>query len=167
MHYCRIVAPLAREDGFGQADLCQGVVFVIVLLMALAASASRATCARTSSAPQQTSNAIAFDRHHSQFRRRADRWRPRGRSLRTRCSLHEGKSSAGETVLSIPEDTSLYYLSGTICPTRLFSFTLGRPGTRQDDGRRNPGNRKTSAALSFVVEPDVPGFWDARLWRRF
>jgi hypothetical protein len=35
------------------------------------------------------------------------------------------KASAGESVLSVPEDTSLYFLSGTYCPTRVFSFTPG------------------------------------------
>jgi len=41
------------------------------------------------------------------------------------------KNAAGETVLSVPEDTSLYFLSGTQCPTRVFSFTPGivAPGT--------------------------------------
>ena len=35
------------------------------------------------------------------------------------------KAAAGESVLSVPEDTSLYFLSGTYCPTRVFSFTPG------------------------------------------
>jgi hypothetical protein len=35
------------------------------------------------------------------------------------------KASVGQTVLSIPEDTSLYFLSGTYCPTRVFLFTPG------------------------------------------
>ena len=35
------------------------------------------------------------------------------------------KAAAGESVLSIPEDTSLYFLSGTHCPTRLFAFAPG------------------------------------------
>jgi hypothetical protein len=35
------------------------------------------------------------------------------------------KAAAGESVLSIPEDTSLYFLSGTVCPTRAFQFTPG------------------------------------------
>jgi hypothetical protein len=41
------------------------------------------------------------------------------------------KNAAGESVLSVPEDTSLYFLSGTYCPTRVFSFTPGivAPGT--------------------------------------
>ena len=43
--------------------------------------------------------------------------------------------SAGEEVLSIPEDTSLYFLSGTICPTRVFQFSPGAlaPGKMVDD----------------------------------
>jgi hypothetical protein len=35
------------------------------------------------------------------------------------------KAAIGESVLSVPEDTSLYFLSGTYCPTRVFSFTPG------------------------------------------
>jgi hypothetical protein len=35
------------------------------------------------------------------------------------------KASQGEYVLSVPEDTSLYFLSETECPTRLFAFTPG------------------------------------------
>ncbi len=35
------------------------------------------------------------------------------------------KAAAGESVLSIPEDTSLYFLSGTLCPTRVYQFTPG------------------------------------------
>ena len=31
----------------------------------------------------------------------------------------------GEAVLSVPEDTSLYFLSGVPCPTRVFTFTPG------------------------------------------
>ena len=35
------------------------------------------------------------------------------------------KASLGQSVLSVPEDTSLYFLSGTHCPTRLCVFTPG------------------------------------------
>ncbi len=35
------------------------------------------------------------------------------------------KSARGEMVLSVPEDTSLYFLSGTHCPTRVFQFSPG------------------------------------------
>jgi hypothetical protein len=44
------------------------------------------------------------------------------------------KASVGESVLSVPEDTSLYFLSGTYCPTRVFSFTPGivAPGKMTD-----------------------------------
>ena len=45
------------------------------------------------------------------------------------------KASFGKSVLSVPEDTSLYFLSGTYCPTRVFSFTPGvlAPGKMTDD----------------------------------
>jgi len=37
----------------------------------------------------------------------------------------KAKAALGEVVLSVPEDTSLYFFSGTYCPTRVFSFTPG------------------------------------------
>ena len=45
------------------------------------------------------------------------------------------KSAKGEMVLSVPEDTSLYFLSGTPCPTRVFAFTPGLlvPGKMTDE----------------------------------
>jgi len=45
------------------------------------------------------------------------------------------KAALGKSVLSVPEDTSLYFLSGTYCPTRVFSFTPGvlAPGKMTDD----------------------------------
>jgi hypothetical protein len=45
------------------------------------------------------------------------------------------KAAVGESVLSVPEDTSLYFLSGTYCPTRVYSFTPGAvaPGKMTDD----------------------------------
>jgi hypothetical protein len=35
------------------------------------------------------------------------------------------KAALGESVLSVPEDTSLYFLSDTYCPTRVFMFLPG------------------------------------------
>jgi hypothetical protein len=45
------------------------------------------------------------------------------------------KASLGKSVLSVPEDTSLYFLSGTYCPTRVYLFTPGAlaPGKMTDD----------------------------------
>ncbi|HEV7969216.1 MAG TPA: hypothetical protein VGP19_16675 [Candidatus Acidoferrales bacterium] len=45
------------------------------------------------------------------------------------------KAARGQSVLSVPEDTSLYFLSGTVCPTRVFSFTPGvlAPGKMTND----------------------------------
>ncbi|HLZ13405.1 MAG TPA: hypothetical protein VKP58_12530 [Candidatus Acidoferrum sp.] len=49
--------------------------------------------------------------------------------------LMKEKASEGQSVLSIPEDTSLYFLSNTYCPTRVFSFTPGSlaPGKMIND----------------------------------
>ena len=35
------------------------------------------------------------------------------------------KAALGQSVLSVPEDTSLYFLSGTYAPTRVYLFTPG------------------------------------------
>jgi hypothetical protein len=45
------------------------------------------------------------------------------------------KNARGEAVLSVPEDTSLYFLSGINCPLRVFAFTPGLvvPGKMTDD----------------------------------
>jgi hypothetical protein len=45
------------------------------------------------------------------------------------------QNARGEAVLSVPEDTSLYFLSGVDCPLRVFAFTPGLvvPGKMTDD----------------------------------
>ncbi len=45
------------------------------------------------------------------------------------------KAAQGQSVLSVPEDTSLYFLAGTECPTRVFAFTPGvlAPGKMVDE----------------------------------
>ena len=49
----------------------------------------------------------------------------RAEQYRAAISFMREKSGRGEYVLSVPEDTSLYFLSGTHSPTRLFAFTPG------------------------------------------
>ena len=45
------------------------------------------------------------------------------------------KAAMGEAVMSVPEDTSLYFLAGTECPTRVYQFTPGSlaPGKMTDE----------------------------------
>ena len=45
------------------------------------------------------------------------------------------KAAQGESILSVPEDTSLYFLSGVDCPTRVCAFTPGlvAPGKMTDE----------------------------------
>jgi hypothetical protein len=59
------------------------------------------------------------------------------------------KAALGQSVLSVPEDTSLYFLSGTYCPTRVFSFTPGvlAPGKMTDDIIREIGQKPVSYLL--------------------
>jgi hypothetical protein len=44
---------------------------------------------------------------------------------KTAIQFMKEKADLGQTVLSVPEDTSLYFLSGTVCPTRVFLFIPG------------------------------------------
>ena len=59
-------------------------------------------------------------------------------------SFMKEKSSVGESILSVPEDTSLYFLSGTECPTRLFFFTPGilAPGRMTEEVIQQIENRR-------------------------
>ena len=59
------------------------------------------------------------------------------------------KNAQGEAVLSIPEDTSLYFLSGTHCPTRLVAFTPGvvAPGKMTDEVIREVEQRNVRYVL--------------------
>jgi hypothetical protein len=56
-------------------------------------------------------------------------------NYRAAIQFMKGKASLGKSVLSVPEDTSLYFLSGTYCPTRVFSLTPGvlAPGKMTDE----------------------------------
>jgi uncharacterized membrane protein len=56
-------------------------------------------------------------------------------SYKTAIQFMKEKADLGKTVLSVPEDTSLYFLSGTYCPTRIFLFIPGAiaPGKMTDE----------------------------------
>jgi Dolichyl-phosphate-mannose-protein mannosyltransferase len=56
-------------------------------------------------------------------------------SYATAIDFMKGAKARGQAVLSIPEDTSLYFLSGTECPTRIIEFTPGvvAPGYMADE----------------------------------
>jgi hypothetical protein len=68
------------------------------------------------------------------------------------------KAAAGETVLSIPEDTSLYFLSGTYCPMRVFSFTPGIVA---------PGKMTEAAIAEIEREPVRYLLWSNRTFAEF
>lgn len=59
------------------------------------------------------------------------------------------KAALGESVLSVPEDTSLYFLSETICPTRVFLFTPGVlvPGKMTDETIHKIDEKKVAYLL--------------------
>jgi hypothetical protein len=59
------------------------------------------------------------------------------------------KASLGQSVLSVPEDTSLYFLSGTYCPTRVYLFAPGAlaPGKMTDDTIREIDQKPVNYVL--------------------
>ncbi len=59
------------------------------------------------------------------------------------------KAERGESVLSVPEDTSLYFLSGVDCPTRVFAFTPGlvSPGKMADELIQEIGQKRVRYLL--------------------
>jgi hypothetical protein len=59
----------------------------------------------------------------------------RAEQYRAAIEFMKQKSALGEYVLSVPEDQSLYFLSGTNCPTRVTAFTPGMvaPGKMTDE----------------------------------
>jgi hypothetical protein len=59
----------------------------------------------------------------------------RAENYRSAINFMRAKNALGEYVLSVPEDTSLYFLSGTHSPSRVFAFTPGivAPGKMTDE----------------------------------
>jgi hypothetical protein len=73
------------------------------------------------------------------------------------------KASRGQTVLSVPEDTSLYFLSETECPIRVYSLTPGviAPGKMMDGVIQEIESRRVDYLLwsnRIFVEYGVPVF---------
>jgi hypothetical protein len=61
--------------------------------------------------------------------------KPMSESYSAAIEWMKGAKAHGQAVLSVPEDTSLYFLSGTDCPTRVIAFTPGlvAPGHMADE----------------------------------
>jgi hypothetical protein len=73
------------------------------------------------------------------------------------------KNARGEYVLSVPEDTSLYFLSGTPCPTRVFEFIPGvvAPGKMTDELIHEVGSKNVRYLIwsnRIYWEYEVPRF---------
>lgn len=71
------------------------------------------------------------------------------RNYRAAIEFMKKESARGGAVLSVPEDTSLYFLAGTECPTRLFFFTPGilAPGKMTRDVVREIERKPVSYLL--------------------
>ena len=50
---------------------------------------------------------------------------PKVRAYEAAIRFMKEKAALGQSVLSVPEDTSLYFLAGVHCPVRVYSFTPG------------------------------------------
>jgi hypothetical protein len=63
--------------------------------------------------------------------------------------LMKDSASKEEAVLSVPEDVSLYFLSGTVCPTRLYFFAPGiiAPGELTEETIREIGQKNVKYLL--------------------
>jgi hypothetical protein len=96
--------------------------FLAVLLTACLPVASRIVVARRTFEPLQSDRGLIY--------------LPPGMPASYRAAIQFMKSAAneGKYVLSVPEDVSLYFLSGTHCPTRVYMFTPGLtpPGKPMD-----------------------------------
>ena len=68
------------------------------------------------------------------------------------------KNAQGEEVLSVPEDVSLYFLSGTHCPTRILQFT---PGVLV------PGKMTEETVLQIEQKPVRYLIWSTRLFPEY
>jgi hypothetical protein len=76
---------------------------------------------------------------------------------RAAIALMKQEHQAGRMVFSVPEDTSLYFLSGTESPTRLFAFLPGLlvPGKMTDDLLREIESKRVRYVLwSNRIFPD-------------
>lgn len=62
-------------------------------------------------------------------------WKDKAKQYEMAIQFIKERASAGESVLSVPEDTSLYFLTNVPCPIRLYSFTPGvlAPGKMTED----------------------------------
>lgn len=90
-------------------------------------------------------------------------WPHLAKNYRAAIAFIKEKQALGETVLSIPEDTSLYFLSETHCPARVYLFTPGAlvPGKMTDelisDIERKPVRYLIWSNRTFI-EYGVPRF---------
>jgi hypothetical protein len=68
------------------------------------------------------------------------------------------KAALGESVLSVPEDTSLYFLSRTYCPTRVYLFIPGIPA---------PGKMTEEMIQEIDRKPVRYLLWSNRIFPEF
>jgi hypothetical protein len=68
------------------------------------------------------------------------------------------KNALGEQVLSVPEDTSLYFFSGTHCPTRVYTF---------DPGVVAPGKMTEEVIQQIEKKPVRYLIWSNRIYPEY
>jgi hypothetical protein len=75
--------------------------------------------------------------------------KPQAENYQAAIAFIKDKKSLGESVLSVPEDPTLYFFAGVQCPTRVMSFTPGvvAPGKMTDEVMRELDRQPTRYVL--------------------
>jgi hypothetical protein len=118
---CRVIPRSRSFTLFGETLLCCGCLSVAVLYCLGNLAATKSFVALTTDRGTVRVSPQMAERYEAAIQ------------------FMKEKASLGESVLSVPEDTSLYFLSGTHCPIRVFSFTPGvlAPGKMTDETIRS------------------------------
>jgi hypothetical protein len=118
--FCLVVPPSRRQPHWsvaGKALTCFGCLLTIFL------SSESIEARATNYEVLQTERGVVRTTRHMR------------RNYEAALTFMKEKAAHGETVLSVPEDVSLYFLAGTQCPTRVFQFSPGAvaPGKMTDE----------------------------------
>jgi hypothetical protein len=132
-----VLALLSRSVGTPKAVWKIESAFCVVCLLAVGWSAHQARTVTKSFVPLTTDRGTILVPPHMKD----------GYEIAMR--FMKEKAASGEYVLSVPEDTSLYFLSGTYCPTRVYMFLPGimAPGPMTNEFIKEMENKKVRYLL--------------------
>lgn len=112
LSYLLLLRPLIPRIGRVRLFLGEGVIYAMCLTAALLSY-------RGANTPFPKTALLTSERGNIRVSEQ------KAENYRAAISFMKEKHALGEAVLSVPEDTSLYFFSGTHCPTRVFAFTPG------------------------------------------